>query len=285
MEGQDVREASGCDFGARPVDDARIHVVLPKKATFKEDDEEASASVVLSIRSGRTLHKDKVRGVVNLVAASVEGLTPDRVTVVDSKGDLLAGPTDPTMASTLPRLEFQQGLEKSLERRVVALLEPAVGLGNARVQVSAEVDFREIEQLDEVFDSEKSVVRSEHSLEKHRVDEDNAAAGVVGVQANVNNVAPDDNGLGKGNLVHSEKTINREIPVTRRKTKEGVGNTKRLAVAVLVNGGFEPDPDNEGKTKYKERSKEELAKLGCNVLQMMPTRLTKSFSQWPSSFH
>jgi flagellar M-ring protein FliF len=245
------------------VDDARVHVVLPKKATFKEDDEDATASVVLSIRNGRTLSKDKVRGIVNLVAASIGGLDPSGVNIVDSAGNILAGPTDPTMAATLPRLEFQHGLEKSLERRIVKLLEPAVGLGNTRVQVSADVDFREIEQLEEVYDAERAVMRSEHTLEKRRVDENNAAAGVVGVQANINNVAPDEGGVANTNVVHIEKTINREIPMTRRKIKEGVGKTKRLAVAVLVNGTYEriENASGEMETKYTERTKEELATL------------------------
>lgn len=245
------------------VSDARVHVVLPKKATFKEDDEDATASVVLTLANGGTLHKDKVRGIVNLVAASVEGLEPDRVTVVDTGGNVLAGPTDPTMAATLPAQEFRQSLEKGLERRVVALLEPALGPNNARVQVSAEVDFRKVEQVDELYDPTKSVVRSEHTLEKRRADEKGDAAGVAGVQANVGGIAPDEGGAKTTNLLHSEKTVNHEVPVTRRKTEEGVGKTKRLAVAVLVNGTYNETEGKEGKVEreYVERSEEELAKL------------------------
>ncbi len=243
--------------------DARIHVVLPKKATFKEDDEHASASVVLTLYGGRALAKDKVRGIVNLVAASVEGLDPEHVTVVDTGGNVLAGPTDPAMAGTLPAQEFRQNLEKSLERRVLALVEPAVGVGNTRVQISAEVDFAKVEQVDELYDPTKSVVRSEHTLEKRRVDEKGEAAGVAGVQANIGGVAPDEGGKSRQNVMHSEKTVNHEVPVTRRTTEEAVGKTKRLAVAVLVNGSYTETEGKEGKTdrEYVERSEEELAKL------------------------
>jgi flagellar M-ring protein FliF len=243
--------------------DARIHVVLPKKATFKVDDEHATASVVLTLAGGRALPKEKIHGIVNLVAAAVEGLDPEHVTVVDTGGNVLAGPTDPTMAASLPMQEFRQNLEKNLERRVLALVEPAVGIGNTRVQISAEVDFAKVEQVDELYDPTKSVVRSEHTLEKRRADQKGDAAGVAGVQANIGGIAPDEGSKSAANLMHSEKTVNHEVPVTRRKTEESVGKTKRLAVAVLVNGTYLETEGAEGKVEreYKERTEEELAKL------------------------
>ncbi len=237
------------------VDDTRIHIVLPRKATFREDDQEASASVVLTLRSN--LSKDRVRGVVNLVASSVEGLMPERVTIVDQKGKVLSAPVDPQMAGTMPALEYRQSVEQDMEKRILMLLAPVLGSQNVQVHVTAAVDFRRIEKMEETFDKEQAVVRKEHSMQRMQPNADGAAQGVAGVQANLPGAGGGEEGA-KRNVAHSEKTVSYEVPVKRLTIAEPVGKVEKLHVAVLVNGAYE----GEGEAKaYVARSSEEIAKL------------------------
>jgi flagellar M-ring protein FliF len=130
------------------VEGARVHLVMPARALFKEDEHPATASVVLKLRSGHRLSEGSVQGIANLVSASVEGMESRNVTIVDSRGALLSSRQDEgTMASlSTSQLEMQQKVEQHLARKAQTLLEGAVGAGNAIVQVAAELDFRQVER-------------------------------------------------------------------------------------------------------------------------------------------
>ena len=244
------------------VENVSLHLVLPKKGTFREDDQEASASVVLQVRQGRTLGRDQVNGIVNLVAASVEGLTPEQVTVVDQQGEMLSAPRDSVMSGTLPALELRQQVERDLEKRVFALLEPAVGMGKARIHVSAEMDFRKVEQRDEIFDPKTAVVRSENVREERSEDGNEAVGGVPGAQANAPGAGAPGGGGEAAGVISTQKTANYEINRTTRVVEEPIGTVKKLNIAVLIDGNY----TGEGEERtYVPRSEEELIQLEAIV--------------------
>jgi flagellar biosynthesis/type III secretory pathway M-ring protein FliF/YscJ len=137
----------------REVARARVHLVLPQPSLFTDRDRPASASVFVKLAPGAQLGKEQVKGIVHLVASSVEGLSPERVTLVDTAGRVLSTGAD-AAGSPLSgkRLEVKSALEEGLERRVQTLLDSALGAGQAITRVSAQVNFDQMERTEEKFD-------------------------------------------------------------------------------------------------------------------------------------
>jgi len=150
------------------VETSRVHLSLPRKSLFVEDQKEARASVILKLKQGRSLGRSQVQGIVHLVASSAEGLNPTNITVVDTQGHLLSEPgdSDPMARLGQSQWEFKTNLEKTLEKRVQTMLEKAVGENRVIVRVSADLDFKQIEETEETFDPETPAVRSEQRSEE-----------------------------------------------------------------------------------------------------------------------
>lgn len=237
------------------VEDARVHIVLPKKATFREDDQEATASVALNLKG--KLDKPRIQGIVNLVASSVEGLKPGNVTVVDQKSNVLSASSDPSVSGAVPALEYRNTVESKLQKQILAILDPAVGTGNSKVRVSADMDFRKIEQVEEIYDKENSVVISEHSESSTSADPNAPAQGVAGAQANQGAGAAAGNNQNNQNM-RQVTTKNIQTPVKRIKVEEPVGRISRLNIAVAINGTYEGEGDAQ---TYVPRTPEELTKF------------------------
>ncbi|MGE4343089.1 MAG: flagellar basal-body MS-ring/collar protein FliF [Geoalkalibacter sp.] len=225
------------------VEGARVHLALPEKRLFREQQKEASASVILRLAPGRTPSDNQVQGIVHLVASSIEGMNPENVTVIDSSGRTLTqrrdegfnGPMTPGM------LDYQQQVEKRLEERAQSLLDRALGPGGSMVRITAELDFSQVEKTEEIFDPDRSAVRSEQVTEEQS--DSAAAGGVPGVEANLDGGKM---GLGGGNnSSRSEETVNYEISKVISRTVGAVGGVKNLSVAVLV-GEKPAPPDAEG---------------------------------------
>lgn len=135
----------------RAVDGARVHLALPEPRLFEQDQRAPSASVVLRLRPGARLAGDEVRAVVHLVSAAVEGLTADRVTVIDAAGRLLVAGDGRADAGGPALAEARRALEQELERRVETLLAPIVGAGGAAVRISAALNPARVERTQERF--------------------------------------------------------------------------------------------------------------------------------------
>lgn len=243
------------------VDQARVHLALPEKSLFKDNEKPPTASVVLKMKSARTLRESEVQGIVHLVSSSVEGMDPEKVTVLDSRGKILSrtGSTDPNSKLTTTMLEMQRSYEKSVEERLQSLLDKAVGTGKSVARVSAVFDFKQVEKFEERYDPETTVVRSEQRTEEKNGNT-NSASGVPGVQTN----------LGKGTAVppvattnqgsKSDETMNYEISRTTARTIEPVGTLSKVSVAILVDGKYE-GAEGASKTKYVPRTPDELQKI------------------------
>jgi len=243
------------------VETARVHIVVPKKRLFQEEEEQARASVVLKVRQGGRLSKRQVQGIVHLVASSVAGLTPKSITVVDSSGKLLTEQygDDEGVAATSSQIEYQNSLEQNIARRVEGMLEPVVGRGKVVAQVSAELDFRRVEMTEENFDPDGAVVRSEQKS-KEKSTGGGVVAGIPGVASNTPG-GQQGGAQGSPSQTQSQKQVlNYEINKVVKNIIEPSGVVKRVSVAVLVDGKYEAgggQGDGE-EAKYTPRTEEEL---------------------------
>lgn len=257
------------------VEGARVHLVLPERKLFEEEAQPASASVVLQLSAGRRLAPKQVQAVVYLVSSSVEGLTPERITVVDTGGNVLyqaAG--DQTTLLAANQIEFKRAYEKDAERRVKELLERVFGSGAAVVQVSAVLDFDKVEETSESFDPAATAVRSEARTTETSSGPAAGTAGIPGVTSNLApGTAPGATGatgaaapaaapLSTSN--RENETINYEVSKKVTKVQRGQGALKRLTVAVAVDGTYRSVQGRREK-EFVPRTADELAKVRALV--------------------
>lgn len=246
------------------VEQARVHLAIPEKSLFMDDEKHPTASVVLKMKSARSLRESEVQGIVHLVASSIEGMDPDKVTVLDSRGKILSktGNSDPTGKMTTAMLEMQRTYEKAVEDRLQTLLDKAVGSGKSVARVNAVFDFKQVEKYEERYDPDATAVRSEQRIEEKN-GTTTAASGIPGVQSNSgkNVSAPPSPSLNQGSK--SDETMNYEVSRSTARIIEPVGALARISVAIMVDGKYEGTAGAEGaaKEKYLPRSAEELQKI------------------------
>ena len=196
------------------VEAARVHIVVPEKALFKEDEKPSTASVILKLKSGRPMKADAVRGISHLIASSVEGMDASNVTILDSRGVMLSeNKPNSLTAVTSTQYDLQQRVENYLAQKAQVLLENVVGQGNALVQVSADLDFRQVDRTLEQYDPENTAIRSEQIQEEKMPRSDSTSGGS-----------------------RTNSLTNYEVNKTVEHIVENVGNIKRLSIAAVVNG-------------------------------------------------
>lgn len=243
------------------VERARVHLSIPAKSLFIEEDIPPTASVILQMREGQQPDKKQLMAIVNLVASAVEGLDKSNITIADTRGQILFQPEsdDSISGLTMAQTEYRTNIQKSLQKRIEQLLLPVVGgVGKAIARVNADVDFSQKTITKTMFDPNGSVVRSEQ-----RSQESNTG------RANIEGGVPDPNFRGdgfNGSLSTQEgsretSSTNYEINKEEQQIVASVGELQRLSIAVIVDGKYEPDPNNEGKTIFVPRSKEELDQI------------------------
>jgi flagellar M-ring protein FliF len=252
------------------VEQARIHLVIPEKSLFKENEKPSTASVVLKMKSDRSLRENEVQGIVHLVSSSIEGMDADHVTVLDNHGKVLNksnGSSDSSTKATTAMQETQRVYERNVEERIQSLLDPVVGSGKTVARVSAAFDFKQVERVEEKFDPETIAVRSEQRSEEKGAST-TANAGVPGVQTNLGKTPP-NGGTSTGGGAKNDETLNYEVSRSTAKIIEPVGALSKISVAVLVDGKYEqPAALKDGETakpKYVPRSPEELQKIEALV--------------------
>jgi len=258
LEGELARTIRSLDR----VQAARVHLVLPDRPLFSREKIEPSASIVLKIRG--TLEPQQVRAIRHLVATAVNGLKPERVSVIDETGKLLAdGAEQPDAASGAGADERKVAYEKRLRDQVEAIVSSVVGPGRARVEITADFDLNRITQTSDKFDPDGRVVRSSQTRE-----ESSATADDKGGPVSVGNELP---GSGKpsganGSGDQSRKTeeiVNYEISrITKTEVTEA-GRVNRISAAVLVDGNY--SKNDKGEVAYQPRSKEEIDRIAALV--------------------
>lgn len=239
---------------------ARVHLVLPERPLFSREAPEPSASIVLRVRGA--LEPQQVRAIRHLVASAVNGLKPQRVSIVDEAGQLLAdGSMDANGVTGAAGEERRSAFEKRMRGEVENIVSSVVGAGRARVQVTADFDYNKVTQTSDKFDPEGRVLRSTQSRE-----ESSASQSSEG-QVTVNNELPGNQGQQGGAprdvSKKSEETNNYEISrVTKTEVTEA-GRVNRLSVAVLVDGIY--TKNDKGELVYAERTKEQLDRIAALV--------------------
>lgn len=239
------------------IENARVHIVTPEKAVFKDDQKKATASVVLKLRSNYTLPESSIFAITNLVASSVEGLEIGNVTIIDNKGRLLSKkPEDSELAiNSGKQYEIKSSVEKYLEKKAQTILDKILGYDNSDVKVNVELDFNQLEKTLETIDPESQVAVSEQSSK-------NTSNG---------------KSVSDSNAVYSESTTtNYELSKTIEHMIGGTGTIKRITLAAVINGVKSEVQNGEETTIVNEpRSEEQLQQLELLLKQAVgidPTR-------------
>lgn len=275
---------------------ARVHLAIPKSSVFVRDERKPSASVLVELYPGRSLEPSQVMAIINLVATSVPELTKSQITVVDQKGNLLSDQQELTELSMAGKqFDYSRRMESLYTQRVHNILQPVLGSGRYKAEVSADVDFSAVESTSETFNPDQPALRSEQSVSEQRQSSlgpqgvpgalsnqppgpasapENAKAGQAAVAGAVAPGQPllDANGqqimdpaTGQPMLApfpadkREQATRNYELDRSISHTKQQLGRLRRLSVAVVLDDQVTVSAD--GQTTRVPRSAEELARF------------------------
>jgi flagellar M-ring protein FliF len=238
---------------------ARVHLVLAKREPFARDRQEAQASVMLTTAGAGRLDHESIQAIVNMVAAAVPGLRPGNISVVDSRGELLARAGDPAnQADTAAHAEeLRHGIELRMSRAVETMLERSLGPGHVRAEASVDMNFDRVNESEEKYDPDGQVVRStQTSTDNSRTTEQNNS---VSVQNNLPN-ADAGSTPGGSQDARQDETTNYEIGRIVRSSVHDQAVVRRISLAVMVDGVQQRGAD--GKMSWQPRSQEELDRIG-----------------------
>ena len=241
---------------------ARVHLVLPERALFSRDKKDPTASIVVAVRG--QLAAEEIRAIQHLVASAVEGLTPNRVTIADDTGNLLAaGAGDGNDASVIAGQadERKLGLENRLRTSIEGLLANIVGDGRARVEVSADLDLTHVTKTAQTFDPNGQVVRSTQTKDIANNSTDAKDSGQVSASTQLPGATSTTSGVAGASQAAStnEETTNYEISSTSETAMTDPGAVKRLSVAVVVDGTYTTDA--QGNSVYAPRDQAVLDQI------------------------
>jgi len=251
------------------VEAARVHLVLAKESLFQSSDEQTKASVILKLKNGHALPGAAAQGIVNMVASAVKGLMPEKVVLVDYRGKILSRNGGPESGLSGQQLDARQRVETELAGKIVQILEPAVGQGKIRPQVSVVMNFEQVEETVEQYDPQHSVVRSEQK-QQERQPKAERVGGIPGLRSTPSNnpagalAAQVDQSAGSTNsdIVKQNETINYEVSKAVRHVVNPVGKIERVSVAVVIDnhGKVTTVSDGAEQTSQESRTPEEMKK-------------------------
>src|SRR5262245_1853508 len=259
------------------VDAARVHLVLAKDSLFETADSQTKASVILKLKNGRSLSASAAQAIVNVVASSVKGLTPEKVVLIDYKGKILSR-NDSDSPMTTQQLDARQKIETELSNKIVQILEPAVGQGKVRPQVSVTMNLQQVEETVEQYDPQGSVVRSQEKQEE-RTPKSERVGGVPGPRgtpAAPNGAIPANPAAAAAASVpqpdqptttvvegfKQRETVNYEVSKAVRHIVNPVGKIDRLSVAVIIDNHTKVTTGQDGKQESTQepRTEDEMKK-------------------------
>ncbi|MGL6070832.1 flagellar basal-body MS-ring/collar protein FliF [Craterilacuibacter sp.] len=263
------------------VESARVHLATPKQSVFVREQQLPTASVMLTLRPGRLMDAAQTAGIMHLVSSSVPNLPLKNISIVDQEGNLLSGSTDANNASGLDQrqLSFVRQIEQDYARRIEAILEPIFGKQNAHAQVTAQIDFSEVEQTSETYRPNSSPNPS--ATRSQQISESlgggmGTPSGVPGALSNQppsaasapltlppgaapGTVTLSGQPLTPAGAVRRDITTNYEVDKTIQHTKQPKGSIKRLSAAVVVN--FKLVPDKDGQVKPTALTAKEVEQI------------------------
>ena len=276
------------------VDDARVHLAMPKPSLFVRERKFPSASVALTLLPGRALSQGQIDAIIHLISSSVPELQADKVTIIDQKGNLLTGERYRDSNVNIAQLEYSERIENLVRERVEKIIIPILGQQNVKVQVNADIDFSRQESTSEIYDpnsdASNQTIRSKQQTENSQLASSNIIGGVPGALSNQPVPTPsapidgesdskDKDDKQKMYHLQSNKTLNFEVNRQVIHSKIPEGRIKRLSVAVLVNYKFisadeitsanEENSEQEAVEKWVKLDQEELTHIEALARQAM----------------
>lgn len=239
---------------------SKVLLAMPAKKTFLEEGGKPKASVVVELHPGKRLTSDQVKGITFLVASSVEDMDAGNVSVVDARGKVLTKQYESGMGISNALIDMQKNMEGHIEERIESILARVVGAGKVIARVNVELNQQNTDVLEELYDGDKTAIRSVQSEEEKLDGSRTNPSGIPGSRANIPG-AQDAGQVGFNQNVSKElKTTNFEVPKTVRKVRESAGSLEKVSVAVLVDGSYETVTKDDGTVEktYQPRTEEEL---------------------------
>ena len=245
---------------------ARVHLVLPERPLFSREKVDASASIVLKVRGA--LEPQQVRAIRHLIASAVNGLKPERVSVIDESGKLLAdGAAADNPLNGASSDERKLAYENRLRGEVETIVSSVVGPGRARVQINADFDVNRITQTSDKFDPDGRVLRSSQTREEQSSATSDNRDGSVSVGTELPGTSrqqqPADSGSRGDQSRKTEEIVNYEISRTTKTEVIEAGRVNRISAAVLVDGIY--NKNDKGEVAYQPRPQEELDRIAALV--------------------
>lgn len=257
---------------------ARVHLNNPEKSAFVKKDSVPTAAVLLKIKAGMELTPAQVKGIAHLVAGSVERLTVENVTIMDSKGNLLNEKSDGVDGggADLTRLDYQRQIESAYVKRIETMLDEVLGPNKSVARVTVDMDFSKFEKEEEAYDPSGIVTRSERTVDDGSGSK--TQTGVPGVSSNLTNDtsllgAPDS---GKGASAHRESVKNYEVSRAVSRTAQAAGRVQRVSVAVLVDGQYVKVPGTEKGEDGKPLQVDQYRPLATEMMRKIENLVKQS---------
>jgi flagellar M-ring protein FliF len=241
------------------VEEARVHIVMPEAALFREKEEDPTASVTLKLRGG--IEREQITGITYLIASSVEGLESDDVTIIDSRGNILSDmqSRDPMLSMSNSQLQLKQQVESNLAQKVETMLSQLLGADKSIVRVAVELDFTQSSTTSELYDPEQVAIRSE---------EINEVSNNTNDPQPINQVDPTQPPPATTeDMLETNNITNYEISKTLTQETRQTGGIQRISASVLIDGVYRNIENEEGVTErtYVERNVDEMQKIELAV--------------------
>lgn len=242
---------------------ARVHINIPRKSLFIEDQKEPTAAIYIKVKRGFKVSQKQINGIVHLVSRSIEGMSPEKVTIIDQEGKMLTRieSEDPTGKRTNRMLSYRRKLEKNLEDRVRVIVSRIVGPERVEVKVDVEVDFTEEEQTIMDIDPDRVVVMASNTTNQEMDGNGLNPTGIPGAKSNVPGEQEELSvSSSRAKSKRESERLNYEIAKTHKHKLMPVGSIKRITAAVIVDG-TQPYPTDGSKPEFEPRPKEQMQQI------------------------
>jgi len=247
---------------------AKVTLAIPKKSLFIEEEKKPTASVVIDMGGTNSISRNQVLTITHLVANSVEGMVKENVVVVDQNGRLLSKgiSDDDSNANFQEHFSFRKNVERTLEAKIMAQLEPVIGEGRVKPSVTAELTFDRVTTREEIYDPDNSVVRSEQTNTENSTGTRSIPVGIPGVASNLPETQAGASEVANVSQINkTSETRNYETSVKRVVSEPSVGQIKRISVSVLIDGKYKPIASAENDKiithQYEEWSTDERREI------------------------
>ena len=247
---------------------AKVQIVIPEPSLFIEDEKPSTASVVLKMRKRNALNAAKIAGITHLVSTSVEGLDPENITITDSKGTLLSTAKDTKISAEITnQFDLCRNLEDYYASKAMSIIEKMTGPGKVIVKVSADLDFRHVDEKQIEYDKDKKVPISQ--IITTQSTEMPLVVNGGGNDGDSDSGGDSDSRNKMSKEAEETETTKYALSKVERAVSEHEASVKRLTVAVLVDGNYEEEETEDGKlsSKYIPRTNEELDQIAAIVKQ------------------